>query len=266
MSMRLFVFDVDGTIIDYDQNIKSETIESINNLLRCGESVAIASGRPFPGVKKYLSLFVEGNKYAICSNGASIYDFDGNLLFKDGLPISLLNEMYLDFEKSPLNLNVFAFFDNYVAYYKYDEWIERELRLNDALPYDLNKINYNKDMLIDKIIVGGDPENSKQTVIKKEICDKYHVVRSSIFFIDIMNKGIDKASGVSKLAEIINVNQKDIYTFGDALNDYLMIKNFNGIAMGNALKEVKEVAKFVTKDVNDCGITYAIDNYINKII
>ena len=34
MSMRLFVFDVDGTIIDYDQNIKSETMESINNLLR----------------------------------------------------------------------------------------------------------------------------------------------------------------------------------------------------------------------------------------
>ena len=41
-----------------------------------------------------------------------------------------------------------------------------------------------------------------------------------------------------------------------------MIKNFNGIAMGNATDEIKKVAKYTTKSVLENGVAYAINNIV----
>ena len=81
--MKLFAFDVDGTLIDYNQNILSSTIDSVNTILEKGDYMVIASGRPFPGVKKYLDYFKNGKKYAICSNGALVCDYLGNKLYEN---------------------------------------------------------------------------------------------------------------------------------------------------------------------------------------
>ena len=43
-----------------------------------------------------------------------------------------------------------------------------------------------------------------------------------------------------------------------------MIKNFNGIAMGNASDECKSVAKFITKSVDENGIIYALENFVER--
>ncbi len=37
-----------------------------------------------------------------------------------------------------------------------------------------------------------------------------------------------------------------------------------GIAMGNAIKELKDKADFVTKSNNEAGIAYAIENYLER--
>ena len=52
---------------------------------------------------------------------------------------------------------------------------------------------------------------------------------------------------------------EDVYAFGDGLNDIEMLGTVgHGIAMGNALDEVKKHAEFVTKDVDDSGILYGL--------
>ena len=68
--------------------------------------------------------------------------------------------------------------------------------------------------------------------------------------------------GLIVLLFTINLNKEDCYCFGDEMNDYLMVKNFDGVAMGNANEKVKHVAKFVTKDVKEDGVSFALENYI----
>ena len=106
-------------------------------------------------------------------------------------------------------------------------------------------------------------DTSKEIILPKEIYEKYNVVRTSPVFLEIINKKCDKSFGVSELKRILNLKDENIFTFGDNQNDYLMIKNFNGVAMENATDEVKKVSKFITKSVYEDGVSYAIKNILN---
>ena len=48
------------------------------------------------------------------------------------------------------------------------------------------------------------------------------------------------------------------------MNDLLMIKEFDGIAMGNALPIVKKYAKKITKSVSEDGVGYALSTWFKK--
>lgn len=45
------------------------------------------------------------------------------------------------------------------------------------------------------------------------------------------------------------------------MNDEGMIKKFDGTAMGNALDDIKKVAKRVTKSVDEDGVAYALKTW-----
>ncbi|MFR1042121.1 MAG: HAD hydrolase family protein, partial [Faecalibacillus intestinalis] len=62
--------------------------------------------------------------------------------------------------------------------------------------------------------------------------------------------------------EYYGLDLKDTMAFGDGGNDMQMLKHVNtAIAMGNAGDELKSIADFVTKDVDDEGIAYALKHY-----
>ena len=50
----------------------------------------------------------------------------------------------------------------------------------------------------------------------------------------------------------------------DEMNDYEMIRDCHGVAMGNGNEKVKEIAKFVTLSNEEDGIAYYLNNYIFK--
>lgn len=81
--------------------------------------------------------------------------------------------------------------------------------------------------------------------------------------LEIMRKGVDKCFGVKMLARQHNIAMENVMTFGDYLNDLPMIVAAGmGVAMGNALDEVKELADYVT-DINDNnGVAKAIDQFV----
>ena len=76
---------------------------------------------------------------------------------------------------------------------------------------------------------------------------------------DILNKGTSKGEGMVKLIEILSWQNKNIYAIGDGDNDYEMIKLADvGIAMGNATAKLKEVANYVTTNIDEDGLYNAL--------
>ena len=70
---------------------------------------------------------------------------------------------------------------------------------------------------------------------------------------------ISKAVGIQKVLDYYHASRQQTYAFGDGLNDLEMIEYCEvGVAMGNAVKEVQDRAKVVTKSNNEDGIAYIL--------
>ena len=266
--MRLFVFDVDGTLVsDFSTELNKELINTLNEVLDRGDAIAIASGRPYSGIIQYLNQLKDGNKFCICANGALVTDIKGKILFKNPLKLKYFYQFCEEYKEilDSIDGNIYAYLFNGVGYIKYNEFIDGEYKLNgNYQPISLveNQLDDETDIL--KFMVASLPEHSLE--IERSISQKWKndflMVRSSPMFIEFNNKSANKSPATAFLAKYLNIDKKNVYTFGDGGNDFLMIRDFNGVAMGNASEECKKVATFITKTAKENGVVYAIKELI----
>ena len=81
-------------------------------------------------------------------------------------------------------------------------------------------------------------------------------------FTDITAKGADKGEGIKTLAKHLGLDIRYTMAFGDGGNDASMIKTAGiGVAMGNAIEALKNVAHYTTSSVDDDGILKALRHF-----
>ena len=75
--------------------------------------------------------------------------------------------------------------------------------------------------------------------------------------------GIDKARALEGALPKLGIDASEVVSFGDGQNDKSMIEwAGTGVAMGNAVEEVKAVAQMVTADNNEDGIAVTLDKLL----
>ena len=95
----------------------------------------------------------------------------------------------------------------------------------------------------------------------EKLGDRMDIFRSAPFFLELVPKGIDKAKSLSRLLTKINLTPADMIAFGDGYNDLSMLEAVGtGVAMGNAVEEVKARAKVVIGE----NETTSIADFINR--
>lgn len=83
------------------------------------------------------------------------------------------------------------------------------------------------------------------------------------FYTEITNEGVDKWQGLKRLAKKLNIEENEIATIGDNINDLEMIKNAGiGIVMGSSAISRKELNRPIVSDNNSDGVAEAIERYI----
>ena len=101
--------------------------------------------------------------------------------------------------------------------------------------------------------------------IPDELHKDYNILRSETFFLEFVNKEVNKYFGLKTVANLLGIKENSIMAIGDALNDLHMVEEAAiGVAMSNASNEIKKVAKFVTKSNNNNGVAHAINNWAIK--
>lgn len=116
-----------------------------------------------------------------------------------------------------------------------------------------------------KILLLGDEEqlNEFETVIPDSWREEFYVVRSQKYLIEVLKKGVNKAYGLEKLVQRLNLNQNEIAAIGDAANDIEMLQYAGlAIAMGNATEEVKHLCSIVTDTNENNGVIKAIERIV----
>ena len=266
--MKLACFDVDGTLLpNYKDPIPQPNIDAVQRFADLGNAIAIASGRPFGSCKKFLDCFKSDKRFVIAAGGSVAYDYDGNLLWKK----TLSKEDFLHFRKELSkckDVGVYCYIgDDSMGSYFPEPWAKFEYDINTfSCHHDLNQgLEAIDEFGVTKIMITSSIEVSKSIVFEPEDYEKYTIVRSSPNFLEVMPKGVSKASGAYAICKKLGIKKEDVYAFGDSGNDIGMIQEFEGVAMGNAMKEVKAVAKYVTKSCVDCGVAYALKDILHLI-
>nr|WP_264175108.1 HAD-IIB family hydrolase [Clostridium tagluense] len=99
--------------------------------------------------------------------------------------------------------------------------------------------------------------------LPKEFYSEYNVVKTMPIVLEVMDKDCNKGYGVKVLGDMLGIKKEEIICIGDEANDIEMITYAGlGIAMGNAIEELKDVAEYVTLDNDNDGVAKAIEKFI----
>ena len=120
------------------------------------------------------------------------------------------------------------------------------------------------DWELNKILVAGQPEYLQK--VWKQMATPFEGELSSMFtapfYYEFTPLGVDKTRALSETFATLGIDRSEVIAFGDAQNDQSMIEwAGTGVAMGNAVDEVKAVADYVTLSNNDDGIAAALEHF-----
>lgn len=274
MDIQLIALDLDRTTLNSQGKLSKTNYNALSQAIKNGVHVCIASGRAFDTLPSDV-LSVPGIEYAITSNGAAVY----NIKTKERIKSYLLTENAIDIimnicKKYPVTYEAFI---NGVAYTG-KEYIDNPDKFGatqHSIDYVLSTRTLKDDIVgfiyenknrLDCIDIIVNNDELKNTIINeiKTATNEVYITSSIKQLIEISYKDAGKKSGLEFLSNYLNISKENIAAFGDADNDFDMIKYAGvGIAMENASSHLLEVADYTTLHHDNNGVAYAFKNIIN---
>jgi len=219
----------------------------------------------------FSSIIIHANKLKINGNvvtynGAMIHDINTKeMLFHKPISFEKTYEQVRRFEEQGVKTIQLYHNDKLYVEKKSDETLAYEKTYGVTAietRVKLSKQIYEKKWDATKILVIMPPEKTSLFLLesRKKFGDSLNFSTSKPYFLEIMEKGINKGTGLLKLAEIHDVDISRTLAFGDALNDIEMLKTAGmGFAVGNASKPVKDAIGNVCDTNENDGLAKIID-------
>lgn len=261
---KIILCDYDGTLAGSDNKISSENLIAINSFIKRGGVFVVCSGRATDGISA--PLLRQGFKgYVASFNGAVLTDLESNkTLFSYGILPKISKKLFEYTYKNGLYAQFYPETQFLYPYYtKYTEHYERVTGVKGIFVSDIISYIEKTQSLTYKLLVFDDKEKlDKHFLPIKELLNECEVVRSTDKMIDINLKGIDKGEACEKVANLFGLTAENVLAIGDAGNDYSMIKKAGfGVAVDNALPEIKKIAKAVVPSNDQNAIKFTIEKY-----
>ena len=251
-------FDIDGTLVSFKTHeIPASTIQALKQAKANGSRVYIATGRP-PLIITNLEAIEPLIDGYITTNGALCFVGE-ELVCCQPIPKQDVMTCVNDAKEKGYSLIVVGRKD--VAVIDPTGDVDRIFRqmlavknLDQAAPLD---VVLEQDILQLTPFFPADYEPELMARMPQCVSGRWHPE-----FTDITANGADKGKGILAMAQHEGFDSSRTIAFGDGGNDTSMIKQAGiGIAMGNAIDELKGLANYVTTSVDDDGILNALRHF-----
>lgn len=264
---KILVLDIDGTLVNSQKIITEKTLDALFEVQRKGHIVALASGRPYPGMRKYVEQIglVENNGYALAFNGGRIVECGtGTIIHEQPVPKEYAGVIFDYAVKKDIGLVTYK--DDYIVTgTRIDDYMQYEARLNYMTLRHVKDFKTFVDFDMVKCLMTAEPDIAAvcEEELKAMLGPKLNVFRSEPYFIEVTANGVDKAETISYLIDRLGISRDNLICCGDGFNDLTMVKYAGiGVAMGNAQQIVKDNADYITKSCDDDGIVDVINKFI----
>ena len=262
--IKLFVTDIDGTLLMPGEKISAKNIEAVHKMIAAGVKVVIATGRMHSAalpVAAQLGVAVPIISY----NGALIKSSAGEVL----------HEQYMDADKVLALINFFEERGWHLQSYSGD--VLYVPKKDDCVKFyetmlSVTAVEVGWDGLrgilkgVPKLLsVSPTPDetNARLAAASKVFGGQVEITRSAPRFCEFMSLGVSKASAIKILADKYNIANEEILAIGDSDNDLPMIKSVGcGVAMGNAVDNVKKACPRITDTCENDGFAKAVYDYV----
>ncbi|MBQ6005154.1 MAG: HAD-IIB family hydrolase [Selenomonadaceae bacterium] len=250
-SFKVAASDFDGTLFR-KLDIPPEDLQAIKNWRAAGNKFGIVTGRTFVMLKNHLQDFDLEVDFAICCNGAIIYDGAGKIIFETEIPKNILLELMNEPCTKPSFHFAFETADE-VFYCRTSEksWLFREY---DKWSFALTKIDDSQILTLGKKInqLALDFANPEETAQAAEAINKKFgdvvFAQKNTHSVDIVSAGLNKARGVENLLQVMNWDA-EVFVIGDESNDLPMINHFGGYTVITAKDFFKKKATAIFDSV-----------------
>lgn len=270
MAIKLIASDLDGTLMAPDHiTVTERTYNALKAAHNRGVKIAIATGRTLGFVESVVKQIPFAD-YVIYSNGASVYDRAKQAdVYQNHISPEATQALLKTLDGMPMYFNVYVDGKIYVQKNKIEHYS------NAALPQEfLDQFMAcckQCDSICDElqgrcaeiIAMYNIPEQSREGLIAQFKAHSLHMTSSIKDEFEVTAPNVNKGTALIGLCREMGIGTDEAMCFGDALNDYEMLKAAGfSVAMGNACNECKQIARFVTGTNADDGVAVAVEKFV----
>ncbi|MEW4353416.1 Cof-type HAD-IIB family hydrolase [Streptococcus pneumoniae] len=267
--IRLIALDLDGTLLNSEKKISERNLAALRAAREKGVKIVLTTGRPLKAMEFFLTelgLADQEDEYTITFNGGLVQRNTGEILDKTVFSYDDVARIFEETDKLGLPLDAIS--DGTVYQIKADQ---ESLygTCNPTLNFEsVDFSDLSSQQTYNKCVTAYTPEILDAGIekISKDLFDKYEIFKSRDILLEWSPKNVHKANGLEKLIAHLGLERTQVMACGDEANDLSMIEWAGlGVAMGNAVEEVRAVAKVTTPMTNDQdAVAWAIEEYVLK--
>jgi len=254
--VKAVFFDIDGTLLSFKTHeVSASTVEAIKLLQNKGIKIILSTGRSINSIDHVKHLGFDGY---ITFNGGYCLTNTLDVLFKQAIDSKDIQSVLDYASEHPLSFS-FMSEQEITIHDVTPEIAGMYAHLNLPVPELVNLSTVDTSNILQTNIFLGPEEESEfmKTVMPNSLASRW-----TPLFADVNPKGLSKKVGVDIFIKHFGIDLKHTMAFGDGGNDITMLKHVNlGVAMGNANPEVKEIADYITDDVDSNGIWNALKKF-----
>lgn len=254
-------FDIDGTLWDEKQQIPDSTREALRLLKENGHYLFLCSGRTriFIPDKELMPLGFDG----VLAGCGTYGEFQGETTFYHQIELEQIQSDCKYMNELQAGYILEGRHALYIDKERFGEGFSYYNHLKDVLGDKLLRVTGNEDKLeVSKFCVNYLESEEDQQRLEQELEKRYGLIQRVGNFMEVVPKGINKATGIQEMCSILGIAHEDTYAFGDSTNDLDMLRyTAHSVAMGDGMPEAKEAAEYITTDLWKDGIYNGLKHY-----